>query len=131
MIGIFRRPHWIRRWGNGARKDFKTKLNVQPMSSDDLQALPEGLRQTKRLKAWGSISLTAADQKLKKMGDWLYYGGRWYECVSCIRWDHTPLAHYESEFCMVDGSVAAKNLEPPQATPQTPPEEGGGSDDAQ
>lgn len=127
-VGMFRRSHWIRRWGDGGRRDFKAKLNVQPMSSDDLQALPEGMRQTKRLKAWGSLALTAADQKLKRMGDWLYFGGRWYECVSCIRWDHTPLSHYESEFCMVDGSIAAKNLEPPGNTDE---QEGGVSDDVQ
>ena len=26
VIGMFRSPHWIRRWGDGGRTDFQTKL---------------------------------------------------------------------------------------------------------
>lgn len=126
VIGMFRRPHWIRRWGEGGRTDFKANLNVQPLGANDLKALPEGLRQTKRLKAWGNDKLTAGDQQTGQQGDWLYYDGRWYECVSCIAWDHTLLSHYRSEFCLVDGSVAKKNLEPPA---ESALEEGGGAGD--
>lgn len=62
IVGMFRRPIWIRRWGADGRHDFQMRLNVQPLRADELQALPEGLRQTKRLKAWGPSLLTAADQ---------------------------------------------------------------------
>ena len=130
IVGMFRRPIWIRRWGADGRHDFQMRLNVQPLRADELQALPEGLRQTKRLKAWGPSHLTAADQSMQQRGDWMYYCGRWYECVSSIRWDHTPLGHYESEFCQVDGSIAASNLEPPTASPAPPPQEGGTAGDS-
>ena len=99
---------------------------VTGLSADDLKALPEGLRQTKRLKAWGAVKLTAGDQQTGQFGDWLYYDGRWYECVSCVTWNHTILGHYRSEFCLVDGSVAKKNLEPPV---ENAPEEGGDAGD--
>lgn len=129
IIGMFRRPTWIRRWGEDGRRDFQMPLNVQPLSADELQALPEGLRKTKRLKAWGPSLLTAADQTTQQRGDWMYYGGLWYECVSCVKWDHTPLSHYESQFCQVDGSVAKANLEPPAASPAPPAQEGGDAGD--
>ena len=122
IIGMFRSPHWIRRWGDNGRTDFKAKLNVQPLTANELKALPEGLRQTRRLKAWGATPLTAANQQSGQQGDWLYYDGWWYECVSCVTWNHTPLSHYRSEFCSVDRSVAKRNLEPPA---ETGAEEGG------
>ena len=52
-IGIFRRPYTVRRHGKQAivngyavsdSTDFTFKLNVQPLSSDELLALPEGER---------------------------------------------------------------------------------------
>lgn len=71
---------------------------MQPLSADELQALPEGERRTKHLKAYGDDILTTADQSTGRRGDWLFYYGRWYECVSSQIWDHTPLSHCESEF---------------------------------
>lgn len=125
IIGMFRRPIWIRRWGENGREDFQMRLNVQPLTADELQALPEGLRKTKRLKAWGPSLLTVADQETERRGDWIYYCGTWYECVSCIMWDHTPLGHYESQFCQVDGSISKANLEPPGTA-----QKGGDADDS-
>ena len=39
----------------GGHEDFVVTLNVQPLSSDELQALPEGERTIKRIKAIGAI----------------------------------------------------------------------------
>ena len=50
-LGIFRRAFVVRRFGEenivdgygvSGYKDFITSLNVQPLSKDELQALPEG-----------------------------------------------------------------------------------------
>ena len=70
-FGIFRRKFKIRRFGedeiiNGYAHaiytDTETSLNVQPLSADELLALPEGERRTKRLKAYGDLIFTTADQ---------------------------------------------------------------------
>lgn len=109
-LGIFRRKFTIRRFGteeiidgyaHTTFEDTETALNVQPMSSDDLQALPEGERRVKRLKAYGDLTFTTADQSTGRRGDWLLYYGHWYECVSSLGWDHTILSHCKSEFVEV------------------------------
>ena len=76
-------------------------LNVQPLTPDDLKALPEGERTIKRLKAFGKCKLASADEFSGTPGDRLYYEGLWYECTSSNSWDGTPLAHYESRFVLL------------------------------
>lgn len=118
-IGIFRRRFTIRRFGDdevidgythAGFEEFKTVLNVQPLSADELKALPEGERKTRRLKAYGDDILHTADQTTGRRGDWLLYNGRWYECVSSIYWDHTLLSHCKSEFVEVAQTEIAPNI---------------------
>lgn len=115
-IGIFRRSFIIRRFAEDevidgythtTYEDTETPLNVQPLKPDELSALPEGERRTKRLKAYGDLIFTTADPSSGKRGDWLLYSGHWYECVSSLYWDHTLLAHCKSEFVEVAESETA------------------------
>ena len=123
VIGIFRRRYVIRRFHphkivNGhavsGYEDITTSLNVQPLTPHELQALPEGERSVQHLKAYGDLQLTAADQMTGTPGDWLWYGGRWYKCVSAASWDHTLLAHCESRFVAVAENNSSLNLSPPE-----------------
>ena len=109
-IGIFRRPYTVRRRseqriinGYAVRdsSDFTIMLNVQPLSANELLALPEGERTVKRVKTYGADELISADEHGGRPGDMLYYDGQWYECKTCVHWLHTPLAHYEAEFVIV------------------------------
>lgn len=119
IIGIFRRKFTIRRfgeeeivdgYGHTTYEDTTAYLNVQPLSADELQALPEGERRTKRLKAYGDYTFTTADQSNGRRGDWLLYYGHWYECVSSLGWDHTILSHCKSEFVEIPTAEAAPYL---------------------
>lgn len=129
-LGIFRRSFTVRRFGEDAivggyavstYADTVTTLDVQPLSHEELQALPEGERATKRMKAFGDMVLTAADEETGRRGDWLYYRGKmdpeghWYQCVSSIGWDHTLLGHCRSEFVQVSAAEAAR-YGPPDAS---------------
>jgi hypothetical protein len=109
-IGIFRRPYTIRRRGEQRIIDgyavrdssgFTAMLNVQPLSANELLALPEGERTVKRVKTFGEDELISADEHGGRPGDLLCYGGQWYECKTCVHWLHTPLAHYEAEFVIL------------------------------
>lgn len=120
---LFRRKYIVRRFkpqkvvGGYAISDYEdvvTLLNVQPLKPDEVQALPEGERQFKQLKAFGDLLLTAADQATGTPGDWLFYYGRWYKCVSSTPWDHTTLSHCRSEFSAVAETEHELNLEPPE-----------------
>ena len=92
---------------------WSRSINVQPLSTKELLALPEGERSTKRVKAFGDLQLTAADQYQGIPGDWLFYRGSWYKCVSAFPWDHTMLAHCRSEFAIIPEGELPDNVEPP------------------
>lgn len=115
-LGVFRRNFKIRRfgkeeivdgYGHTSYEDDEVALNVQPLSADEIQALPEGERRIKRLKAYSDFIFTTADQSTGRRGDWLLYYGHWYECVSSLGWDHTILSHCKSEFVEVPESEVA------------------------
>lgn len=127
---IFRRSCTIRRFGlqedvpggytTAPFQDVVTDLNVQPLSAKELLALPEGERSVRRVKAFGDLPLTAANQDRGVLGDWLFYCGSWYKCVSALPWDHTILAHCRSEFVLVPESELPFNVELPDDPPMEP-----------
>ena len=109
-IMLFKKPYTVRKHQaqeivNGYAVapffDVTMKLNVAPLGSDDLQALPEGERAVKRVNAFGPDKITSADDAQGVPGDYLYYYGQWYKCISSVYWDHTFLRHYESQFVLL------------------------------
>ena len=125
MLGLFKRSYTIRHYVQQAIKngyayasyaDTIIKLDVQPLSADELLNLPEGERVVKRLKAYGRPKLTPADEASGTPGDRLYYYGDWYECKSVQIWDWGILAHYESDFVILPPS----DQEAPPTSPDEP-----------
>ena len=121
-IMLFKKPYTVRKYqpqtiinGYAAAPyyDVTMKLNVAPLGSEDLQALPEGERTVKRVNAFGPDKITAADNTQGIPGDCLYYYGQWYRCVSSVYWDHTFLRHYESQFALLP---LAEQPQPPKAS---------------
>lgn len=122
-ITFFNRKYVVRRFSeqqnvNGylvsGYSDFTASLHVHPLGTDQMQALPEGLRNVDRLEAHGTDVLRAADEERNIRGDMLWYNGAWFECVSAVSWDHTMLSHLNYQFVRVppDGSGSAE-LGPP------------------
>ncbi len=108
-IGLFRKTYTVKRYEpqklvkgytSSSYSFLKMNLNVQPFSPDELIALPEGERELKYIKAFGSSMLTAVNDYVGTLGDRLFYQGYWYECKSSVYWDHTMLTHYRSEFVL-------------------------------
>jgi len=110
FIGLFKKLYTVRQYSqqeitdgyaSANYTDAKLLLDVQPLSPDEMQALPEGDRTVKRIKSFGGDRLTSADEFGNIPGDRLFYNGQWYECVSSVMWDHTVLSHYRSEFVVL------------------------------
>ena len=135
-ISLFNKLYWIRRFGEqknikgyltSSYYDFGASLNVHPLSTDSMQALPEGQRKVKRLEAHGTVVLVVADENKNQKGDLLYYQGDWYECVSSQVWDHTILSHLNYQFVLVPNDAAGSiDLEPPVGEPALPEDGGAG-----
>lgn len=109
-MNIFKKTYKVRTFGEQKKingyavsnsSETTALLNVQPLSPNELQALPEGERTIKRIKAFGSFPFTSANQYTGQQGDQLFYMGHWFECKSSVEWDHTMLAHYRSEFVIL------------------------------
>ena len=118
-LSIFRKPYTVRMHGEQTVKrgyafapyaDIIARLNVQPQAPDNFDGREEGDVSVKNLKAWGSLRLTASDELAGTPGDCLYYRGAWYECKSCVKWDHTFLNHYQSDFVIMP---AESQFKPP------------------
>jgi len=123
MLSIFTRPYTVRKhlpqeiidgYTSAAYSDVTLRLDVQPYSPDDLQALPEGARTVKRVKSFGEDELVSANDFTGTTGDLLFYRGEWYECKSSVRRDHTPLGHYRSDFVVLPST---RQTPPPEASP--------------
>lgn len=126
-ITLFNKNYWIRRFGETTyvrgyattkHSDFVASMNVHPMSTNQLQALPEGERMIKRLQAESSDVIRASDQDQGIKGDLLYYHGAWYECTSAVEWDHTILSHWNYQFVIVPkDSAGTIDLGEPKGDP--------------
>ena len=109
-INLFKKKYTIRHYdpqtiekgyASAPYTDSTIMLNVQPLSPNDLLALPEGQRTEKRVKSYGPDQLTSAEELTGIPGDRLFYNGWWYVCTSSVMWDHTPLSHYQSDFVIL------------------------------
>ena len=129
-IGLFRRPYPIRRYtpqtltkgyASAQFTDGITRLNVQPLSPDELLALPVGERTIRRIKTFGADRLTSANEFTGTPGDRIFYTGFWFECKSSVMWDHTMLSHYRSEFVLLPEQAQEPT---PITPPLIPPESG-------
>lgn len=134
-ITLFNKKYWIRRFGEqrvvrgyvtSDWSEFVASIHVHPGSSQQT-ALPEGERRLKRLEGHGNIELYPADQTANRKGDLLFYHGEWYECVSCVMFDHTYLSHWNYQFTQVPADVKNPDIqnEPAESPEMWVPKDGG------
>lgn len=143
-ISLFNKPYWLRRadeqrlvkgYLTSGFVDVVVNIHVHPLSTDQIQALPEGERKLKRLEGHGNTELLTADEEKNRKADLLYYHGDWYECLSCKLHDDTILGHFNYQFVIVPKDAGGSiDLKAPEGDPKLPPagqkdpkeEEGGG-----
>lgn len=110
VLNIFKKPYTLRRFekselirGRSKAKysDFTAMLNVQPLSSTELMALPDGIRRSKNIKAIGKVMIRTADEKAGILADRICYCGEWYECTGSDIWGNTPVGQTEAVFGLI------------------------------
>ncbi|MCL1987423.1 MAG: hypothetical protein FWG64_05565 [Firmicutes bacterium] len=102
MLTIWHKPYKIKRFTNNETTNLTIKLNVQPPSPQNHQNEPDyGEHTTTRLTSFGRTKLFSADEHTNQQADRLLYKGFWYECTSCVEWDHTKLAHFKAEWVQI------------------------------
>lgn len=132
ILDIFKKPYTLRRFEktqitrgrpHAAYTDSTVSLNIQPLSSDDIMTLPEGMRRRKNIKAIGRAVIRTADEKTGILADRIYYRSEWYECVGADIWGNTPVGQTEAVFGLVPPEAGDIQLAPFTA------EDGGEDDD--
>lgn len=127
-ITLFNKKYWLRRFSpqqelygylTSEYNDIVVEMNVHPLSSDQVQALPEGERTVKHLSAESSVPIYAQNPLNDTKADLLLYNGEWYECTSSQYFDHTILSHWNSQFVLVpfDSSKTGDLENPPLTAP--------------
>ena len=110
MLGLFKKLYTVlvygaqtitRGYAAANYKPVTMRLDVQPLTPDEMMALPDGARTEKRIKTFGPDKLTSADEFTGTPGARLFYNGQWFECKSSVMWDHTLLSHYRSDFTIL------------------------------
>ena len=107
----FSPPHTVEGYLTGGYEDFAASLHLFPAQADTQEAPGEGARRVRHLEGRGEIELFPADQDIGRPGDWVLWQGRWYECVSAVRWDSTLLSHWDYQFIAVPPDGAGETGE--------------------
>lgn len=121
---IFKREHVLRHFGElGYKFGHETCPYTDSFFESDVQPVTRGNTMTEagaelssRIKSWSDTELTPCDPEAKAKGDWLFFRGSWYQCVSSVKDDNTILSHWTSEFELVSESEPALLREPPTIT---------------
>ncbi len=123
-MNIWKLKYTLRRYNPQKRKkgyttrshtDTTVYLNVQPIDGKT-EVTAEGKRCPKHIKSFGTFPIRTENVKLGIQADRLFYDGAWYQCTQSVYWEHTPLAHYESEFALVSEAVAPSDVQAPSET---------------
>lgn len=76
-------------------------LDVQEEQPDTLALHEEGAISSARLVCYGNDEMIAEDNIRGRKGDLLFYNGEVYKCVSCNKYHHTMLKHYNSAWTRI------------------------------
>lgn len=98
----FKEPREIRGYMVSDFEDLSVNIHVHPSGGDQVTDR-DGAGETlhRRLEGHGEVEIKISDREAGTKADMLYFDGKWYECVSCERWFHTILTHYNYRFALV------------------------------
>ena len=123
-MDFFKKPYTLRSFGktgyvNGSPEPAYSartvKLDVQPLSSTEALALPEGIRRDKNIRAIGKTEMKTADDAAGILADRLFYRGQWYECTGADTWGNTPAGQTEAVFGLVPATEGGSPPDMPES----------------
>jgi hypothetical protein len=88
-------------WVEGESVVFTTPMSIQPLAVDEMDALPEGRRNSRSVKIYSSSELFPAKQAMSESDtgrnpDIIYWLGSNYEVVGCNPYQMGVISHYKS-----------------------------------
>lgn len=83
-------------WVEGETVIFNTPMSVQPLTVDEMEALPEGRRNSRSVKIYSGSELFPAEQDTGRNADVILWLGKNYEVVGCNPYQMGVIPHYKS-----------------------------------
>lgn len=93
------------RWIEGDPEPISFKANVQPVSYEELQRLPEGLRDKDMILVMTQFELRTANQILKTNPDNISWQGRTYQVQKVSAFQMGVQDHYEVYAMRIEETV--------------------------
>lgn len=93
------------RWVEGTIEALSFKANVQPVSYEELQRLPEGLRDKDMILVMTQFELRTANQILKTNPDSISWQGRTYQVQKVSAFQMGVQDHYEVYAMRIEETV--------------------------
>lgn len=106
---FFRNPYVLRHFGDAeivrGREKYTfeediIQADIQTSTRNNTMDI-EGADLTSRIKMWTDEQITPTDEDSGQLGDWIYYSGRWFQCISSLFAGNTLISHWVSEFDIV------------------------------
>lgn len=88
-------------WVPGTESTFTIQASVQPMTGEDMKALPEGRRMSDHVKAYTSENLQVLGEVVGLQPDKLVWRGHDYECIQVDVRQMSVINHYKYIFSRV------------------------------
>ena len=79
------------KWVEGSESSFTIKASVQPLSEEELQAMPEGRRTRETYRIFCDDVLNTVEAQNP---DEVVFGGERYEVYSAGKWQNQIINHY-------------------------------------
>lgn len=85
----------------GITTSFQIDASVQPMTGEDMKALPSGKRISDYVKAYTDTALQVTGETLGLVGDRLTWRGHTYECIGVDVRQMGAINHYKYVFSRI------------------------------
>lgn len=83
-------------WHDNSPQNLTISMSVQPLTTEEMDALPEGRRTNRSVKIYSNIELLAAIQGTAQNSDVIVWLGKNYEVVGCTPYQMGVISHYKS-----------------------------------
>lgn len=90
------------RFTPGTASAINFTASVQPVSGNDLESLPEGVREQGMYRLYTSFQLRTINQTTKEPADIIDFDGKKYKIVFLQPWQNNVINHYKAFMAETD-----------------------------
>ena len=85
-------------------QEIRGQANIQPMSIEEIKALPEGKDFNEQIHIFTDTAIQAAGKDSSSLGDYVIYRGQTFQIYTVLEWDE-PQPHFEAYASLVDEDI--------------------------